>query len=94
VASEDKLRMDQERGAKAKALLNNELLQEAFSSIEKALLSEWRQTAPDDNQRREDAWRSLKLLENLQSSLKRTVLTGEHSSKELLKMKNPSIFNR
>ena len=94
MASEDKLRLDQQRGAKAKALLDNELLQEAFRNMESDLMQEWRKTAPEDQQRREDAWRSLKLLENLQGGLKRVVLTGEHSGKELLKIQKPSIFKR
>lgn len=94
MASEDKLRIDQQRGVRAKALLDNELLKESFDAIEKELMVEWRKTAPEDQQRREDAWRSLKLLENLQSGLKRIVLTGEHSGRELLKIQKPSIFKR
>lgn len=94
MASEDKLRLDQARGARAAALLENELLQEGFSKLREALMQEWELTAPDDQQRREDAWRSLKLLTNLQTGLKRVATTGEASAKELLKIQKPSIFKR
>lgn len=94
MASEDKLRIDADRGARAKALLSNELLQEAFDSLEKDLLLEWRGTGPADQQRREDAWRSLKLLENIRGGLRRVVTTGENAGKQLLKIEKPSIFKR
>lgn len=88
------LRKAAERGPRAKALLDNELLKEAFEKIEQALMDDWRNTSSEDNQRREDAWRSYKLLQNLRGYLTRLVTTGEASAKELLKVKNPSIIER
>jgi hypothetical protein len=94
MASDDKLHIDQQRGVKARALLSNELLQEAFTKLEKELLDDWKSTGPQDGQRREDAWRSLKLLQNLQEQLKRVVTTGEAASKELLKIKKPHFLSK
>lgn len=92
--NEDKLRLAADKGLKAKALLSNELLQEAFKSIEDALMADWQETHSEDAQRREDAWRSYKLLCSLKSYLSRLVSTGEASTKELLQVKNPSLIKR
>lgn len=56
------------RGVQAERLLTDPLMQETFQVIEEQLLKEWRATAADDAQRREDAWRTLKLLDKLRSS--------------------------
>lgn len=92
--NEGKLRIQADRGAKAHALLQNELLQEAFTKIEAKLVDEWEGTTAEEAQRREDAWRSLKLLKNLKSQLTRIVTDGSAASKELLQVKNPSILAR
>lgn len=91
---EGKLRLAADKGLKAKALLENEILKEAFATIENALMQEWKETRSEDSLRREDAWRSYKLLNGLKSYLNRLVSTGEASTKELLQVKNPSILKR
>lgn len=92
--SEQALRKAAERGPRAKALLDNELLKEAFEKIEQTLMDEWRNTSTEDAQRREDAWRSYKLLGALRGYLVKTVTNGDAAAKELLKVKNPSIIER
>lgn len=85
MSSEDKSRRDMERGARAAALLQNELLQEFFTRTEQELIAVWRNdTEAEDVQRREDAWRSLRLLDKLKKGLERSVVTGEFAAKELL----------
>jgi len=85
MSSPDKLRRDADRGARAAALLENELLKESFEKIEAGIIEVWRNDSDsEDVQRREDAWRSLKLLDALKQSLKHVVTTGEFSAKELL----------
>jgi hypothetical protein len=91
---EMRLRRDAERGPRAEALLSNELLKEAFDKIELTLMDEWKNTTSEDSQRREDAWRSFKLLKGLQGYLRKVVTTGDAAAKELLKVKNPSIIER
>ena len=91
---EGKMRIAADKGLKARALLDNELLKEAFDTIESSLMAEWQQTRSEDALRREDAWRSYKLLCGLKSYLNRLVSTGEASTKELLQVKNPSILKR
>lgn len=94
MASENKLHIDAQRGERAKSLLSNELLTESFEKIERLLMDDWKTTDPEDSRRREDAWRSLKLLHNLQEQLKRVAITGEASSKELLKIKSQSLLKK
>ena len=87
---EHKLRRQEARGARAQELLKNELLVTAFESLESELSEAWRKTTPNESQRREDAWRSLKLLEKLKSGLERHVTTGKTAGKQLTEIKNPS----
>lgn len=95
MADEGKLRKQADRGAKASALLKNELLQEAFDKIEAELLTDWKSTTGGDSQRREDAWRSFKLLQNLKGTLHRVVIDGNAASKQLLAINDkPPILKR
>lgn len=94
MADELKLRKQAERGARAEALLNNDLLQEAFDKIESALMDEWRNTGAEDGQRREDAWRSHKLLQNLKGYLKKVVIDGAAANKQLLQIKQPTLVDK
>ena len=91
---EGKLRLQEGRGQRAKALLENELLKESFEHLELSLMSAWRETSPDEHERREDAWRSLKLLNKLQEHLRRHVTTGQAAGKELLRIKDPTLLER
>jgi hypothetical protein len=94
MASENKLHDALQRGDRAKALLNNELLNEAFERLEAKIMEEWKGTDPEDRERREDAWRSLKLLQNLTSQFRRIVTTGEAASKELVRIKKESLLKK
>lgn len=94
MADEYKLRRQSERGIRADALLNNELLQEAFEKIESVLMDEWRSTNSEDGQRREDVWRSHKLLQNLKGYLKKVVTDGSAANKQLLQMQPPTLIDK
>jgi hypothetical protein len=91
---EFKLRRDVERGAKAKALLENDLLRESFEGLELSLVEAWRNTGADEAQRRDDAWRSLKLLEKLKKGLEKAVTDGDYSAKKLLDIKSKTIIEK
>jgi hypothetical protein len=94
MASEDKLRDALQRGDRAKLLLQNELLIEAFEKLENKIMEEWKATDPEDKERREDAWRSLKLLQTLQGQFRRIVTTGEAASKELVRIRKESLLKK
>ena len=76
---------ERERGARAKILLEDDLLDAAFIDIESALTKAWRDSSSGEVQRREDAWRSLRLLEKLRGTLEHHVNTGKLAEMELLK---------
>lgn len=86
---EGKLRQEQDRAQKAKALLENELLVAAFDDIELSLTETWKRSGPDDGPMREDAWRSLRLLTKLRGVLEGHVKTGTLASEQLLKAQSP-----
>jgi hypothetical protein len=86
-----KQRKDADRGVRAQALLDNELLKEAFEKIESFTLDAFKNSKADEAQLRDDAWRSYKLLQNLKGELSRLVITGKDASKQLLQVKKPFL---
>lgn len=91
---EGKLRSQSERGRRAKALLENELLLDAFDSIEKALLQAWRESNASEIDGREDVWRSTQLLNNLRKALEQHVISGKTAGKELLQIQDKSKLRK
>jgi len=91
---EGKLREQEHRGIRAKALLENDLLLGAFESIETALLDAWRNSNASETDGREDAWRSIQLLKNLRECLDRHVITGKDAGKELLRIQDKSKLRK
>lgn len=91
---EGKLRDQAERAERAKRLLEDELLNEAFAKLDTALMKAWKESPPSEPERREDAWRCVKLLEKLQGELNHIVYTGKDARKRLLELKDPSLIER
>lgn len=91
---EYKLRQQQERGVRAKHLLENELLNEAFEGIENDLMKAWQNSMASDELGREDVWRCYQLLKNLREALKRHVITGDGAGKELLHIQDKSKLRK
>ena len=66
--------MDTERKAlRAQALLNDELLKEAFLSIERDSFEAWKQTSTLATKRREQYWHELKSIERVKAKLQKYV---------------------
>ena len=98
----DKLLIDRDRGQKAKALLDNPLLKEAFESIEAELIEAWKtngasMTQPDDRmtrqlgpEGRERAWQSYQMLMKVKAHLERVVLNGKTAGTILADLENRS----
>lgn len=83
----NKLLGQTERGQQAKELLENPMLKDAFDKIEKYLREDWETTKGPDGDRREDIWRTLKLLENIKGQIKSIAATGKAASNKLLDIK-------
>ena len=74
--------MDRElREARAKALLSDELLNEAFDTLAKDITDAWDSTGIHDTEARENLWPSLRLLERIRLHLTSIIQTGEMAKK-------------
>ncbi len=78
-----KLAEERARGERAKRLLEDELLVEAFDKIERVYVATWRATRPDDIEVRERAYLMLLLLGDLRTALTEVANTGAVAAETL-----------
>lgn len=57
MTDESRLRRQVERGDRARAILEDELTQDAFKAIERQLFEEWCETKPHETEKREQIYR-------------------------------------
>jgi|TARA_Y100001938_G_C7980242_1_gene374008 hypothetical protein len=81
--SEDKLRGEMDRGAKAKALLNNPMLKEAFEQLEKQYIEAWKISPNRDSEGRERIYLLMKSLDAVHAHLVSVLETGKLAEKQL-----------
>tara|TARA_R100000963_G_C4574555_1_gene58085 strand:+ start:67 stop:309 length:243 start_codon:yes stop_codon:yes gene_type:complete len=72
---------DEIREAKAKRLLEDDLLKEAFDTLEKDIMDTWVASGVDDGRARETCWLSIRLLSRIKVHLTSIVETGEMAKK-------------
>lgn len=89
---ESKLRVKMDRGQRAESLLDNELLQEAFSKIEEEIDRVWKNSKPEHDDVRRDAYFTYVAYERLKGYLNKIVTDGSAASKELIPQRG--IFKR
>ncbi len=65
------------KGQQAQDIIDSPIYQGAFSSISEGLYSAWENTLPEETDRREECWRTLKLLGTLQRELGQHMVTGK-----------------
>jgi len=75
---------NEEREARAKNLLQNELFNEAFEVLRKELLGQWEQSGSQHTDQRESIWLAIRLLEKIKGHITSIVETG-HMAKVLEK---------
>jgi len=75
---------NEEREARAKNLLQNELFNEAFEVLRKELLGQWEQSGSQNTDQRESIWLAIRLLEKIKGHITSIVETG-HMAKVLEK---------
>lgn len=83
MVDESKLRIDESRGRRAKQLLEDELVNEAFKSLEDAYVLAWRSTAPLDEKAREKLYLAINVVGKVRDHLQRVVENGTLARKEL-----------
>ncbi len=83
MSDEIKLTRDRDRGDKAKALLDNPLLMEAFKYLDESYLAAWRQSPALDTQAREKLHIAVNVLAKVQDHLRAVVSSGTLAAKEI-----------
>tara|TARA_R110002110_G_scaffold8063_1_gene40541 strand:+ start:366 stop:614 length:249 start_codon:yes stop_codon:yes gene_type:complete len=78
-----------ERALRAKNLLENELLTEAFETLRIELLGQWEQSGSHNTDQRESIWLAVRLLEKIRGHITSIVETG-HMAK-ILEQQHPYI---
>jgi hypothetical protein len=81
--SEDRLQRDIVRGARAKALMDNELLQEAFTKLEADYIGAWRATPARDTDARERLWQAVNVLGKIRDHIGRVAADGNLAQRQL-----------
>ena len=81
--NDDKLHSDLTRAAQARELLNNELLSEAFKTLEAAYIATWRVTAVDRVSDRENLFLAVNVIGKVRDHLTTVVSNGSIAQAEL-----------
>ena len=82
---EHKLLRDQDRAARAQALLDNELLKEAFATLEQRYIAAWRDTGmtPQDTHARERLFQAINIVGKVHEHLNRIIDGGKLAKKQI-----------
>lgn len=80
------LRKSMDRAAKAKALIEDEMLAGAFAELESALTQAWKESQPRDNDGRERAWQAIQLVGKVREALRQTMDAGHLAAEQLRRM--------
>lgn len=95
---EDKLAQAAAKAARAKSLLENELLIESFKGLEDTYTSAWRATTIDDVSAREKLFLAINIVGKVRDHLTAIVSNGTLAAKELKQLADTAerrrLFNR
>jgi hypothetical protein len=86
--NDDKLEAAIARGARAKALLESEVLKEVFAQIEADYIEGWRRTSARDTDARERLWLAVQILGVVKDHLVIIANDGKLAQAELDKLRN------
>jgi|SRR5688572_1620030 hypothetical protein len=81
--SDDKLHDATVRGAKADGLLKDELLREAFASLEKDYLDAWRTSPARDTDGRERLWQAVNIVGKVRDHLVIALNNGKLAQRQI-----------
>lgn len=82
----DKLRSRSIRGAKARELLESELMVEAFDLTTRTYLDKWMATHPADTAMREHLWRCIQTVADVKKHLSTAAADGKLADAEIGKL--------
>jgi hypothetical protein len=84
--SEDKLNESIARGARAEALLQNDLLREALATLERDYVDAWKMTPARDTDGRERLWQAVNVVGKVRDHIVRVVNDGKLSQRHLAEL--------
>lgn len=80
---EFKLLTAQERGRLAEEALQNPVLQETFSILRRSYMAAWTITLASDVEARENLWRCVQILDDVENQIKKVARNGRIARTEL-----------
>ena len=86
MTDEIKLSKDAQRGARAKDLLENDLIQEAFTALEQAYIKAWRLTTIEDVTGREKLFLAINVVGKVRDHLNSIMTDGTLATEELRRL--------
>ena len=92
--NEVKMRREAQRGSQAETILNNELLTEAFATIEDAYFDAWKKSPSDAVASRERLWQAAAIIGLVRENLKEVIRTGKVAAKHLSQIEATPSPNR
>lgn len=92
--NEGKARESIERGEKASSLMRNEILQEAFESLETEFIQAWKHSDVNDSQNRERLYMLCQNLSAVKGYLAKVVTDGKLAKAQLEELQNRIKFEK
>jgi hypothetical protein len=83
VEDEGKRNDEVTRGNQAKVLLNDELYQEAFTTVRATYMDAWDKTALAESQKREHIWMMVATIDDVRKHIETVMVTGEFAQEQL-----------
>ena len=81
--TDDKLEHAINKGQKARELIENELLQEAFAKLEADYIAAWRMTRALDKDAREKLWQAVNIIGKVRGHLGKVLADGKLAQADL-----------
>lgn len=96
MSDEIMLRKSAERGARAQALLDDDLLKEAFATLTASYKEAWENTQLKDTDSRERLWQAVHIVGKIETHLKRVLNDGKLAQHEInqVTMQKTSLLDR
>jgi hypothetical protein len=93
---EDEHKRDKEivRGDKAAAILNDELLKEAFKAVNDSYMHSWEHSGLEESDRRERMWMMSQNLKGVMLHLHTVVETGEMAKKQVATLSDDALVSQ
>ena len=91
---EQDLRAEQDKGAHAMSLLENELLREALDAIDAEVMEQWIDCPARDKEGKEALWQLIKTSRKFRSILTGYIETGKLATEQLKRYEKESTLSR